>query len=256
MSMSMKPFLMLAAAAGLFAAAPALAADKAPPAYVMAAVSAPDRPKADTDRDALRHPAELIAFAGIKPGQSVGDYVPGGGYFTRIFSAVVGPKGHVYALLPSELAARLPKARDTIQALAAQPGYANVSLIVAPNAETGAPAPLDVVWTSDNYHDVYGFYGPDAAAAADAAIFKALKPGGVFIVIDHAAPGAGGSVAKTLHRIDPETVKAQVLAAGFVLEAQSPVLADPADPHNVAVFDPSIRGRTDQFVFKFRKPRG
>jgi predicted methyltransferase len=112
-----------------------------------------------------------------------------------------------------------------------------------------------MAWTSDNYHDIYGFFGADHAAAADAAIFSALKPGGVFIVIDHAAlPGASATAPTTLHRIDPATVKAQVEAAGFKLEAESPILANPADPHTQKVFDPAIRGRTDQFVFKFRKP--
>jgi predicted methyltransferase len=253
----MKAFLRLAAAAALVAAVPALiAAEKAPPAYVAAAVASPDRPKADVDRDALRKPAEVIAFAGIRPGQNVGDLMPGGGYFTRIFSGVVGPKGHVYALVPSELLARKPTAADAVKAIAAEPAHANVSVAVVATADTAAPALLDVVWTSQNYHDVYGFYGADEAAKMDAAVFKALKPGGEFIVIDHvSAPGAGGSVAKTLHRIEPETVKAQVLAAGFVLEAESPLLRNPSDPHDVAVFDKSIRGSTDQFIFKFRKPK-
>ena len=254
----MKAFLKLAAAAALVAAVPALsAAEKAPPAYVAAAVASPDRPKADVERDALRKPAELIAFAGIRRGQDVGDLMPGGGYFTRIFSGVVGPKGRVYAIVPSEQLARRATAADAVKAIAAEPAYSNVSVVVAPPAEIAAPRPLDVVWTSDNYHDVYGFNGPEAAAAMNAAVFKALKPGGEFIVIDHAsAPGAGGTVAKTLHRIDPETIKAQVLAAGFVLEAESPLLRNPADPHDVAIFDKSIRGSTDQVVFKFRKPKG
>jgi predicted methyltransferase len=253
----MKAHLGLATAAALFSIAPALSAkDMAPPAYVAAAVASPDRPKADTERDPLRHPAELIAFAGIKPGQSVGDFMPGGGYFTRIFSSVVGPKGHVYAFVSTELIALRATAADRVKAIAALPAYANVTVVTVPFAETAAPKPLDLVWTSDNYHDVYGGEGsPDAAAKLDQAVFKALKPGGVFIVIDHAAPGADGSVAKTLHRINPETVKEQVEAAGFKLEAESKILEDPADPHTIPVFDGAIRGKTDQFVFKFRKPR-
>lgn len=244
-------------AAALLVIAPGLtAADKAAPAYVAAAVASPDRPKADTDRDALRHPAELVAFAGIKPGQSVGDLMPGGGYFTRIFSRVVGPKGHVFAFVPAEFLGFRATAADKVKAIAALPAYANVTVVTVPFAATAAPEPLDLIWTSDNYHDVYGGEGsPEAAAMLDLAVFKALKPGGVFIVIDHSAPGADGTVPKTLHRINPETVKQQVEATGFKLEAESKVLEDPADPHTIPVFDGSIRGKTDQFVFKFRKPR-
>lgn len=137
----MKSVLKLVAAAALLAAVPALsAAEKAPPAYVAAAVASPDRPKADVERDALRKPADLIAFAGIKRGQSVGDLMPGGGYFTRIFSAVVGPRGHVYAFVPSEYLARRPQLADAVKAIAAQPVYANVSVVIAPLAEIAAPS--------------------------------------------------------------------------------------------------------------------
>jgi predicted methyltransferase len=225
------------------------------PGYISAAVANPDRPAADTARDAARHPAELIAFAGLKPGDQVIDFIPGGGYFTRIFANVVGPKGRVYAITPSELAAKVPKMAQAMVELAEQPAFSNVVPLVQPVAVTGDGGSVDMVWTSDNYHDIYGFFGPDHAAAADAAIFSALKPGGVFMVIDHVAlPGASGTAPTTLHRIDPETVKAQVLAAGFKLEAQNEILKNPADPHTEKVFAPDIRGHTDQFVFKFRKP--
>jgi predicted methyltransferase len=165
------------------------------------------------------------------------------------------PKGRVYAITPSELAAKVPKMAQAMVELAEQPAFSNVVPLVQPVAVTGDGGSVDMVWTSDNYHDIYGFFGPDHAAAADAAIFSALKPGGVFMVIDHVAlPGASGTAPTTLHRIDPETVKAQVLAAGFKLEAQSEILKNPADPHTEKVFAPDIRGHTDQFVFKFRKP--
>ncbi len=237
------------------AAVPAATRAAALPAYAVAAVAASDRPAADTARDALRHPAELVAFAGIKPGDQVADIMPGTGYFTRIFANAVGPKGAVYAIVPSELAKVAPKIPEAMKALAADPAFPNVKTLVMPAASTAAPVPLDVAWTSNNYHDLYGFFGAAEAAAFDAAVFKALKPGGVFIVIDHVAPpGSAGADAATLHRIDPETVKAQVLAAGFKLTAESPILANPSDPHTAKVFDPAIRGRTDQFVFKFTKP--
>jgi predicted methyltransferase len=225
------------------------------PASIAAAIAAPDRPKADTDRDALRHPAQLIGFAGVKSGDHVGDLMPGKGYFTRIFSNVVGPTGHVYAIVPAELAQVAPKIPEAMKVLAAEPAFANVTSLVVPAAAVGAPVKLDVAWTSDNYHDLYGYFGAGQAAAFDRAVFESLKPGGVFIVVDHvASPGSSETSPKTLHRIDPETVKAQVLAAGFVFEAESAVLRNPADMHDLKVFAPQIRGRTDQFVFRFRRP--
>jgi predicted methyltransferase len=227
----------------------------APSAVVRAAVASPDRPKTDTDRDKLRHPAALITFAGLKPGDQVADIMPGNGYFTHLFSKVVGPTGHVYAILPAELARVAPKAAAAAKALGAEPAFRNVTTLVLPAAEIAAPVKLDVAWTSDNYHDLYGFFGTDQAAKFDAAVFKALKPGGVFIVIDHVAkPGTSSTSPTTLHRIDPATVKAQVLAAGFKLEAESDLLRNAADSHELKVFAPEIRGHTDQFVFRFRKP--
>jgi predicted methyltransferase len=235
------------------------------PSYVTAAISDSARPAADTQLDSARKPAELVAFTGIKPGDKVADVMPGGGYFTRIFSKVVGPQGHVYAVVPESIAEARPKALAPIKAIAADMAYSNTSLMVQPYDQLGAPSSLDVVWTSQNYHDVYGAVsvfavkgnsGPDEAAKLDAAAFKTLKPGGVFVVVDHAAePGSGGRDAGTLHRIDPATVIAQVQAAGFVLEARSDVLSNPQDAHDKLIFAPEIKGHTDKFVLKFRKPR-
>ena len=254
----MKKYSLILLAASAFAgpvlASPAFAAPAAISPAIQAAIASP-RPAADTARDASRKPAELLAFAGIKPGDKIGDLMPGTGYFTRLFSRVAGPSGHVYALVPAELAAKAPKIADAMKALAADPAYGNVSLVVAPTAQTAAPEKLDVVWTSQNYHDVYGFFGADAAAALDRAVFRALKPGGVFIVIDHvAATGAGAASTTTLHRIDPAIIQAQVLAAGFTMQATSDLLRNPADTHALKVFAPEIRGHTDQAVFEFRKP--
>jgi predicted methyltransferase len=224
--------------------------------YIDNAIAAPTRPPADVARDVVRKPAELLAFSGVKPGDKVADLIPGQGYFTRLFSAVVGGQGRVYAIVPAELAQVLPKAVDTMSKLASEPGMANVTVLTMPTAEIATPTPLDVAWTSDNYHDLYAFFGPDKAAQFDAAVFRALKPGGVFIVVDHVGPG-GSDVAtvRHLHRIDPAIVKAQVLAAGFTFDGQSAALANPADGHTDPVFAPQIRGHTDQFVFRFRKPR-
>lgn len=235
-----------------------------PPAYVAAAVSDGARPATDTQRDPDRKPAELIALAGIKPGDKVADVMPGSGYFTRIFSKVVGSRGHVYAVVPESIARGRPQALDPINAIAADPAYRNTSLNVRPFEELAAPESLDVVWTSQNYHDVHGANsvfavggssGPEEAAKLDAAAFSALKPGGIYMVVDHAAMhGSGGRHAHTLHRIDPDVVIAQVQAAGFVLEARSGLLGNPQDARDLPIFAPEIKGHTDKFVLKFRKP--
>ncbi len=225
------------------------------PKAVAAAVADPARPAAERGRDLARHPGELMAFAGIERGWKVADFMPGGGYFTRIFSRIVGPKGHVYAVYPQFMADFEKKDVASIQALVAQPHYANVTYLVTPDASFMVPGPLDLVWTSLNYHDLQFGLSHDQIIGLDKAIYAALKPGGVFLVIDHVSePGAGWTVARTLHRIDPEAIKADMAEAGFKLEAESDILRNPKDPHTAVVFDPSIRGRTDQVVFRFRKP--
>jgi predicted methyltransferase len=254
----MKPFALMAAlAAGLALAAAALADPPAPvPANIAQAVADPGRPKDDTDRDALRHPAETLAFTGVKPGAVVFELMPGGGYFTRVLSKAVGPAGHVYALVPEEIAKAFPKAMDEIKAVTADPAYANVTVLVQPIDALSAPQPADLVWISQNYHDLHDpFMGPADLDKVNRAVLAALKPGGVYLVLDHAADsGSGLRDTNTLHRIDPGIVRTEVAAAGFVLEAESDLLRNPGDPHTDKVFDPSIRGRTDQFIFKFRKP--
>jgi predicted methyltransferase len=228
------------------------------PQPIAAAVADPARPEADTKRDADRKPAESVAFAGLKPGDHVADLLPGRGYFTRIFSAVVGPKGHVYAIAPPRrpnAAADSPDPAAAVQAIAADPHYGNVSVSVVRIADFALSEPVDMIWTSQNYHDFHNVPNLDVAAF-DKAVFNALKPGGVFIVLDHTAEaGSGFRDTSTFHRIDPEAVKKEVLSAGFKFEGQSDILHNPNDPHSVAVFDPSIRGKTDQFILKFRKPK-
>jgi predicted methyltransferase len=228
------------------------------PKAIADAVADPARPDADRQADADRKPAESVAFAGIKPGQKVVDLWPGGGYFTRIFSVVVGPKGHVFAVPPPRRPNAPPNAPDPaarVQAIAADPHYSNVTVIQVTPAELSLPEPVDVVWTSRNYHDFHNLPNTDISAI-DKAIFKALKPGGTFVVLDHAAEkGSGARDTSTLHRIDPEAVKQEVEAAGFKLEGQSDILHNPNDAHTDKVFDASVRGKTDQFILKFRKPK-
>jgi predicted methyltransferase len=224
------------------------------PAYIAAAVNDAGRPDADKKLDAGRKPAEMLTFAGIRPGYKVADFLPGGGYFTRIFSAAVGVSGHVYALDPDDWA----KMRgDAMLQIVKSPAYANVSLLDDNLGKIKTPQPVDVVWTAQNYHDLHDrLTSTSGMVAFNKTIFAMLKPGGVYIVIDHAA-GANppADVTSKLHRIDPATVKAEVLAAGFTLEGESDALRNPADDHTLIVFDPKIRGKTDQFVLKFRKPK-
>jgi predicted methyltransferase len=227
------------------------------PAYVTAAVKDAARPDTDTKKDADRKPAEMLAFTGIKPGMRVMDLIPGSGYFTRIFAKAVGLNGYVYAFQPVELDHFFKDGKQPpVVAVAAQ--YPNVSVVRGPVNKLVAPESLDVVWTSQNYHDLKdSFFAPADTALVNKAIFLALKPGGIYVVLDHAAEkGSGVRDTDTLHRIDEAVVKKEVLAAGFVLVGESNVLRNKADPRTVKVFDASIRGKTDQFILKFRKPAG
>jgi predicted methyltransferase len=220
------------------------AAQAAPPAYIAAAVADPGRPAVDVYRDDRRKPAETVAFAGVAPGMTVAELIPGNGYYTRILSKAVGPKGHVYTLPFSEPRASYSKA------IAADPAYANVTLVTGPPLSLNVPAPVDIVWTTQNYHDIR-----QGRALLNKAVFAALKPGGTYFVVDHAAvAGAGEDVLLSLHRIDEATVKREVLAAGFVLDAESDLLRNPADKRTQMVFDREVNRSTDQFVLKFRKP--
>lgn len=234
---------------GLLLAAPGAGAADKIPAAVSAAVADAGRPDEDKQRDANRKPAEVVAFAGIKKGDHVAELLPGRGYFTRIFAKVVGDQGVVYALMPPPR----PDASGPPPINAVAEAYKNVKVSQLDPGKL-APEPVDVVWTSDNYHDLHNRPNADLAAF-NKGVFEALKPGGVYIVIDHAtAKGAGTSATSTLHRIDPDTVKSEVTAAGFKLEGESKALHNPDDPHTAGVRDPSIQGKTDQFVLKFRKP--
>jgi len=226
----------------------------APSAAVAAAIADPGRPAADKERDANRKPAEMLAFAGVAPGMKVADFIPGGGYFTRIFAKAVGPTGKVYAVTsPPPANAPNPPA---IRAVAADPAYGNIQVVEGDFQSFTLPEQVDVVWTSQNYHDLHQRRRNLDIAQVNKAIFNALKPGGVFVVLDHAAKaGTPIDPDDALHRIDPAAVRREVEAAGFKYEGESTVLRNPQDDHGKNVFDPSIRGHTDQFIYKFRKPR-
>ncbi|HZZ31808.1 MAG TPA: methyltransferase [Phenylobacterium sp.] len=232
------------------------AAVAAVPANLTAALGDVKRPPADSSRDVARKPAELLALGEVKPGQKVADFMMGGGYFTRILSAAVGPSGKVYAYQSAEfIKFRAAYAAEQSSVVA---DYKNVVALTAPVAGAGLPEGLDLVLTVQNYHDLHlKAFPADTADAVNKEIFKALKPGGVYLIVDHAAAsGSPLTVADTQHRIDEAIVKAEVEAAGFKLVAQDDkLLGNPADPHDKGVFDASIRGHTDQFVLKFKKPK-
>jgi predicted methyltransferase len=245
----MRTWVMLAAVAA-FSVPVAVVAQKGVTPVIAKALADPARADQAGD-DTRRHAAEVVAFSGVKPGWHVVDFLPGQGYWTRIFAGIVGPTGHVYARWPATGAER---AKATIDKLN---GYKLANVTASADASLlTADQPVDLVWTVQNYHDLpNGGRGEAALAAFNAAVLKALKPGGTYVVIDHAAAaGSGLRDTETLHRIDPAIVKQQVAAAGFQFVGESKALADAEDDHSLKVFDPKIRGVTDQFVYKFRKP--
>lgn len=249
--------IVLVAALGA-TAVQAARADRAIPKYISAAVADSARPEADTQRDAQRKPAESLAFAGVKPGDRVVELIPGKGYYTRLFSAVVGPKGKVYVLVQPKHADAPPDAAAPaapVQAIAADPHYSNVTVSEQKVAEFIFPTAVDLVWTSQNYHDFHNVKDLDVVNL-NRAVLRALKPGGVYIVLDHAAEaGSGFRDTATLHRIDAEAVTKEVVSAGFKFAGESKVLRNKDDPRTAKVFEPSIRGHTDQFILKFTKPK-
>jgi predicted methyltransferase len=226
-------------------------------AAVTQAVADASRPAVDVARDANRKPVEVLGFAGVKPGDKVGDYATGQGYFTRLFADIVGPSGHVYASVPSPLFQyqNIVKGISDIEVFAVT--HPNVSVTFGSALDAARyPEKLDLFWISQNYHDLKDpFMGPVDMAAFNRAVFAALKPGGIYLVLDHvAAPGSPADVTDTLHRIEPSVVRREVEAAGFKLVGESKVLANPDDPHTKGPFNASIQGKTDQFIYKFRKP--
>lgn len=237
------------------AAEPARQGSAVVPAPDAGLLASPARPDTDRARDSLRKPLDLLALIPLPKGAAVADLMPGSGYFTRLLSLDIGASGHVFAVIPAEMAARHPQLSQTAQAIATNPAFSNVSVVVTPIVDFHVSQPLDLVWTSQNYHDVYGGMGPETALRMDQAIFQALKPGGYYVVIDHVALTGTGIVAPTtLHRIDPALITKQVETAGFRLVSSSPVLRNPADNHTLPVFDKAIRGHTDQVTLIFQKP--
>ena len=203
--------------------------------------------------------SELIRFAKVDSGSTVIDVYPGDGDWTRLFSDIVGPAGRVYSFVPAEVAHFKNDPIGRIRTLAQEPGRENVEAVSADLvAMPEATQPADVVWLHLFYHDLHtALIQARGATAAhfNRAVYERLKRGGSYVIVDHAAAaGAGTNDAQSLHRIAPASVREEVEAAGFVLDSETTLLANKGDAHSVKAFDPSIKGRTDRFAYRFVKP--
>jgi predicted methyltransferase len=249
--------ILALAAGGTTLAAPEGSSASAPPAYVIpsgtpayiaSAVKSSARPAAAVARDVNRKPAEMLTLAGVKPGDRIIEFASFGQYFTTLLSDIAGPKGKVYMYDLPYLESRTAAASRAFVA-----NHSNSEYAVVDYNKVELPAQVDIVFNVLYYHDLY-VQNIDTASL-NARIFKALKPGGIFFVVDHNAQASSGTRdVKTLHRIDPEVIRKEVTAAGFKLVEDSKLLARDSDDHTQIVFATGLRGLTDQSVFKFMKP--
>jgi len=234
-------------------AVPSQAAAPSTNAIIAKAVADPARPADARKADELRLPAQTLAFSGVRRGMTVGEFYPGGGYFTQMLSDVVGPSGHVYGLENQGWKGAV----EANNKLLADGHWKNVSMDARPFGMVAFPKPLDLAWVTQNYHDLkIADYGKVDTVAFDRAVFKALKPGGIFFVLDHqGAPGLTQEQIAKLHRINRDTVVKEVTSAGFKLAAEGNFLRRPGDDHSLSIFDKAIQGHTDQYALKFIKPK-
>ena len=216
------------------------------------AVADPARPAGYKAADEFRKPVETLAFAGVRPGMVVGEFYPAGGYFTRMLSDVVGPDGRIYAI---ENKGWNDSVRDD-RAMLAEGKWKNVSLDVQPFGTVNFPKPLDLAWVTQNYHDLkIAQYGNVDTVAFDRAVYAALKPGGIFFILDHQGwPGMTPADIAKVHRVDKAQVIREVTSAGFQLAAEGAFLHQASDDHHLPIFDKKVRGHTDQYALKFVKP--
>ncbi len=256
----MRQAVFLGSAALALAAPMVLTAKTAPAPDFHAAVTAPGRPDEATKLDEGRKPEQVLAFEGLKTGDKAADIMAGNGYYTQIIARAVGPRGHVTAYDPEQFTKGDPKDGPDWAELMKREH--NVSRVIYPFEAFKAPVgAYDFVMIHLDYHDLYWEstkYGIKRIEPASflKTLYAAVKPGGTVAVIDHvAAPGDTRATVEKYHRIDPETVKADFKAAGFVLDGSSDLLRNTTDDHTKLVFDPAVRGKTDRFVFRFRKPR-
>ncbi|HEY3637163.1 MAG TPA: hypothetical protein VGK90_03345 [Rhizomicrobium sp.] len=249
----MKTYIFAAAISLAAAILSATAVSADIPDNIAKAAADTSRPAADRKLDGDRKPAEVMSYAEIRPGETIAEYLPGGGYYTRMLSDAVGPTGKIYALETTGWGADNINAAE---ALPAEPGHANISVDLAPLGEFRLPEKVDLFWTTLNYHDLHiPKYATIDMLAFNKHVFDSLKPGGVYFIIDHAAAaGTGAKLSPKLHRIEKATVISEVTAAGFKFAGESDILHNPADDHSKVVFDPAIRWHTDQFILKFVHP--
>ena len=230
--------------------APAYTVPSGTPAYIRAAIDDPARTAEQRARDVNRKPAELLLMSGIRPGNTVVEFASFGQYFTTFLADIVGPQGKVYMY---DLPYTDKRAGDASRAFVTAHPNSQYQLVDYNTLQL--PQKVDEVFMVLYYHDL--FINHIDTASLDSRIFDALKPGGIFLVVDHnAKPGSGTTDTPKLHRIDPAVIRKEVTAAGFKLVKESKLLAHPGDDHTQLVFSPGLRGLTDQTVFVFRKPKG
>ena len=243
----LRSHLALGSLATALVAAPALQATTP----IEAAIADPSRPESERALDAVRKPAEVLRFYGVRRGDKVIERFPGDPYYTRLLATLVGPRGKVYV-------AMFRRADGSVLDLDKGKTVEGPNVVLVPNdnATPAAPEPVDVVISQQNYHDLHvGRLADTAAATVNRSVFAGLKPGGRYVVIDHEArPGMGASDAPKTHRIEMATARGEIEAAGFRLVETADALRNPADPRTATVSDPSIAGHTDRFMMKFRKP--
>lgn len=250
------PGLMALVLATVIGAAACATAPPAPPAITTAqAIADPRRPAEDIALDAQRQGAAVLDLANIQPGWKIADIMQGAGYFTRLFIAKTGETGKVYAWSPDEFMKAKPVLYgDSLDIL--QKAYPTQIVTMRSAFEDLAfPEKLDMIFTSQNYHDLHlNKFPAELAEHMNRKVFDSLKPGGIYVVIDHVANPDTADAPNTVHRIDPAVLRREIEAAGFVFDGDSSALRKPADDHTLMVMNPAIRGKTDQIIYRFRKP--
>jgi len=245
-ALSVKVIFICAIALSVAVGGTAVGADI--PGYVARAVADRSRPKVDRDADAHRLPAQTIAFAGVAPGMAIGEFIPGEAYFTRLLSNVVGPKGKIYGI--ENTSWTNPAFDKMIMSERRNVFYRSWKF-----GEFELPEKIDLFWITQNYHDLHVACCRVDIAAFNRRVFDALKPGGIYLIVDQAAnPGTTEAQITALHRIDEAQVISEVTAAGFKLVDESDALRHPRDDRTKNVFDVIVRGQTDEFMLKFQRP--